>query len=108
MSLYASCSMKCAVSGPGLGLPRTGPPLLVDAVDQDRQQLTVVGVLEVEWPFPAFDVEIHGRVEPLAPRPWVDAAAGLVGGEAGRIILRSVEQRLVDRLWILARLANTA
>ena len=81
--------------GSGLGLPRNGPALSVDAVDQDRQQQAVVGVVEVEQPLPSFDVEVHGRVEPLAPRPGVDAAAGLAG-EAGRIILRPVKKRLID------------
>lgn len=81
--------------GPRPGLAKDRPALFVDAVDQDRQQQAVVGVAEVEQPFPAFDVEVHRRVEPLAPRPGVDAAGGL-GGEPGRIILRSVEERLVD------------
>ena len=72
------------------------PALFVDAVDQDRQQQPVIGIVDVEQPFPAFDVEVDGCVEPLTPWPRIDATAGL-GGKARRIILRSVEERRVDR-----------
>lgn len=34
--------------GPRPGLAEDGPALFVDAVDQDRQQQAVVGVVEVE------------------------------------------------------------
>ncbi|ESZ19321.1 hypothetical protein X734_32465 [Mesorhizobium sp. L2C084A000] len=34
--------------GSWLGLAEDGPPLFVDAVDQDRQQQAVMGVVEVE------------------------------------------------------------
>lgn len=52
-------------------------------------------VAAIEKRLPVAQVQVHGRIEAAAPGTWVDASIGLLR-EAGCILLRSVEEGLVD------------